>query len=113
MVKGVNRHIVEINRPENNYFEKAILYIRRDQGNITEKELQRQAQIYLNSLSPLEGVWEFSNEKNDNFPNTARSGLLKNKRRYHMKTLRRYVLWTVGSIAIAAVSFLLGTGLLG
>ncbi len=50
MIKGVNRHIVEINNPQNDYFEKAILYVRSEKLTIPPKELSDQALSYLNSF---------------------------------------------------------------
>lgn len=50
MIKGVNKHIVEINNPQNDYFEKAILYVRSDKLTIPPKELSGEAKSYLNSL---------------------------------------------------------------
>ena len=50
MIKGVNKHIVEINNPKNDYFEKAILYVRSEKLTIPPKELSDEALNYLNSL---------------------------------------------------------------
>ena len=50
MIKGVNKHIVEINNPQNDYFEKAILYVRSEKLTIPPKELSDEALNYLNSL---------------------------------------------------------------
>lgn len=50
MIKGVNKHIVEINNPQNDYFEKAILYVRSEKLAIPPKELSNEALNYLNSL---------------------------------------------------------------
>lgn len=50
MIKGVNKHIVEINNPNNDYFEKAILYVRPDKLAIPPKELSGEARSYLDSL---------------------------------------------------------------
>ena len=50
MIKGVNKHIVEINNPGNDYFEKAILYVRSDKLAIPPKELSGEAKSYLQSL---------------------------------------------------------------
>lgn len=50
MIKGVNKQIVEINNPQNEYFEKAILYIRPSKQTIPTKELNIEAMEYLNRL---------------------------------------------------------------
>lgn len=50
MIKGVNKHIVEINNPQNDYFEKAILYVRSEKLTIPPKELSDEARNYLDSL---------------------------------------------------------------
>lgn len=50
MLKGVNRHIVEINNPQNEYFEKAILYIKQGKLDIPPDEISIEAREYLASL---------------------------------------------------------------
>lgn len=50
MMKGVNKQIVEINHTDNDYFEKAILYVKPDKINFTKQELSHEAEQYLNSL---------------------------------------------------------------
>ncbi len=50
MLKGVNRQIVEINNPENEYFEKAILYVRAEKAFLPKKDLIGEADSYLSSL---------------------------------------------------------------
>jgi hypothetical protein len=51
MIKGVNKQIVEINNPQNTYFEKAILYIKPSMSEISSKFLAKEAQSYLKSIS--------------------------------------------------------------
>ena len=50
LVKGVNKRIVEINNTQNNYFEKAILFVRSEKADSPQKELSDEAYSYLNSL---------------------------------------------------------------
>ena len=47
MVKAVNKLVLEINNTENEYFEKAIFYIRPEMSC----KLRSQAQLYLNKIS--------------------------------------------------------------
>ena len=49
MVKAVNKLVLEINNTENEYFEKAILYIRPEMS--CNSKLRSQAQLYLNKIS--------------------------------------------------------------
>lgn len=49
MVKAVNKLVLEINNTENEYFEKAIFYIRPEMS--CNSELRSQAQLYLNKIS--------------------------------------------------------------
>ncbi|MEG0615620.1 MAG: hypothetical protein RR540_07680 [Oscillospiraceae bacterium] len=51
MIKGVNKHIVEINNPQNDYFEKAILFVKPEKLAIPPKKLSDEAFSYLNSIS--------------------------------------------------------------
>ncbi|MBZ4670608.1 MAG: hypothetical protein JG769_912 [Oscillospiraceae bacterium] len=50
MIKGVNKRIVEINNTQNEYFEKAILYIKPEKSSMPQRELSEEAINYLNSL---------------------------------------------------------------
>lgn len=49
MVKAVNKLVLEINNTENEYFEKAIFYIRPEMS--CSSKLRNQAQLYLNGIS--------------------------------------------------------------
>lgn len=49
MVKAVNKLVLEINNTENEYFEKAIFYIRPEMS--CNSKLRSQAQLYLNKIS--------------------------------------------------------------
>ena len=49
MVKAVNKLVLEINNTENEYFEKAIFYIRPEKS--CNSKLRSQAQLYLNKIS--------------------------------------------------------------
>lgn len=51
MLKGINRRIIEINRTNNEYFEKAILFVRSDKMDFEHSLLSRQADDYLKNLS--------------------------------------------------------------
>lgn len=50
MMKGVNKQIVEINRTDSDFFEKAVLYIKPDKINLPKQEISHEAEEYLNSL---------------------------------------------------------------
>lgn len=47
MVKAVNKLVLEINNTENQYFEKAILYVRPERSASTNAQLQAGARDYL------------------------------------------------------------------
>lgn len=49
MVKAVNKLVLEINNTENEYFEKAIFYVRPEMS--CNSKLGDQAQLYLNGIS--------------------------------------------------------------
>lgn len=50
MLKGINRRIIEINRTNNEYFEKAILFVRGDKLDIPPQILSCEANSYLSKL---------------------------------------------------------------
>ncbi len=52
MIRGVNRRIVEITSTENDYFEKAVLYIRPEKTGYPKNKLDYEAKAYLNSIAP-------------------------------------------------------------
>lgn len=52
MIRGVNRRIVEITSTENDYFEKAVLYIRPEKTCYPKNQLDYEAKAYLNRLAP-------------------------------------------------------------
>lgn len=54
MIKGVNKRIVEINNPKNEYFEKAILYIRPEKHALPPAAISLEAKEFLNRLKPKE-----------------------------------------------------------
>ena len=52
MIKGVNKKIIEINNPDNLYFEKAVLYVRPNVTILPEAISQKEAQRILSALIP-------------------------------------------------------------
>lgn len=54
MIKGVNKRIIEINNPENDYFEKAILFINSSKLKESEPVLNHCADIYFKNLQAKE-----------------------------------------------------------
>lgn len=54
MIKGVNRRIVEISGMKNDYFEKAVLYIRPEKSTEPIGRLELEARSAVAELSPNE-----------------------------------------------------------
>lgn len=52
MIKGINRRVVEITSTDNDYFEKAVLYVRSDKGDVSASRLEDEAREYLGRLTP-------------------------------------------------------------
>lgn len=50
MVKGVNKRIVEVQETGNEYFEKAILFLRPSRTDLEESRLEGEAGRYLRQL---------------------------------------------------------------
>jgi len=42
MIKGVNRNVIEVNRPDSAYFERAVLYVRPEVKDVPAKAAQRE-----------------------------------------------------------------------
>lgn len=43
MLKGVNRQIVEVNEPDNKYFERILYVVRPEASGVSEKKLAKAA----------------------------------------------------------------------
>ena len=54
MLKGINRRIIEINKTNNDYFEKAILFVKSDKAGCSQQILKGQADLFLNELPKKE-----------------------------------------------------------
>lgn len=50
MLKGVNKRVVEVIDPENEYFERAILFLKTDRGDASEQNLRQRAGEYLRTI---------------------------------------------------------------
>ena len=50
MLKGVNKHVVEVVDMENEYFEKAILFLRPDRPSADEGTLRQRAGEYIRTV---------------------------------------------------------------
>ncbi len=50
MLKGVNKHIIEVVDMENEYFEKAILFLRPGHSGSDEGTLRQRAGEYIRTL---------------------------------------------------------------
>ena len=51
MVKGTNRTVIEINDTGNKMFEKVILFVSAEYGNISTKRLRKESELLLDSYS--------------------------------------------------------------
>ncbi len=47
VIKGVNRKVIEINRPDSAYFERAVLYLRPDVNEVPLHETQLTAAAFF------------------------------------------------------------------
>ena len=52
MLRGVNRQIIEVNDIENPFFERAILFVRPDCGEESDRGLRSKAVDWLNTAGP-------------------------------------------------------------
>lgn len=50
MIKGVNHTIIEVSNPCNEYFERALLFVRPQAEQIKNQELQREADLLVNIM---------------------------------------------------------------
>lgn len=54
MLKGINRRIIEINKTNNDYFEKAILFVKSEKIGCPQQTLTSQANLFLQDLQQSE-----------------------------------------------------------
>lgn len=52
MIKGVNKRVVEITSTDNEYFEKAVLYVRSDKPDVSNLRLEEEAREYIGRIAP-------------------------------------------------------------
>lgn len=52
MIKGVNKRVVEITSTDNEYFERAVLYVRSDKLDLPSARLEEEAREYIGRLAP-------------------------------------------------------------
>lgn len=57
MIRGVNKKIIEVKNTNNDYFERAILFVKEPKKDVPQKLLEKKADSYIVSLS------SFSKEK--------------------------------------------------
>ncbi|MBR4093036.1 MAG: hypothetical protein IKK32_04115 [Oscillospiraceae bacterium] len=50
VIKGVNRRVIEINNPDGEYFEKAILFVKPEKSGDKPETLRIAARKYLSEL---------------------------------------------------------------
>ncbi len=52
MIKGVNHRVVEVTGMENDYFEKAILYVRPDKCTVSQTRIDLEARSAVGKIVP-------------------------------------------------------------
>lgn len=52
MIKGVNKRVVEIICTDNEYFEKAVLYVKADKPDVPSARLEAEAREFMEGLAP-------------------------------------------------------------
>ncbi len=50
MIKGVNHTIIEVSNPCNQYFERALLFVRPQAEQLKNQQLQREADLLVNIM---------------------------------------------------------------
>lgn len=53
MIKGVNKRVVEITSTDNEYFEKAVLYVKADKLDLPSARLEEEAREYIGKIAPI------------------------------------------------------------
>ncbi|MCH5349844.1 MAG: hypothetical protein J1E40_11020 [Oscillospiraceae bacterium] len=53
MIKGVNKRVVEIICMDNEYFEKAVLYVKSDKPDVPSARLETEARMFMEGITPV------------------------------------------------------------
>lgn len=56
MLRGVNKSIIEITQTDNQYFEKAILFVRQSHRERDKRELEERAREFVKSMAEDEAA---------------------------------------------------------
>lgn len=51
MIRGVNRRVIEVRRPNSDYFDRAFLVVKDEKISADDSALKASAELYLSSLS--------------------------------------------------------------
>ena len=52
MIKGVNKRVVEIICTDNEFFEKAVLYVKSDKPDVSSSRLEAEARDFMEGIAP-------------------------------------------------------------
>jgi len=56
MIKGVNRQIIEISKPDNPYFERALLFVRSAYADRPDEQLLREGERFVKESGSFSGL---------------------------------------------------------
>ncbi len=57
MIKGVNKKVIEINRPDSMYFERAVLYLKPHVSEVPLKEAKEETERYFKTQPRKFPAW--------------------------------------------------------
>lgn len=49
MLKGINKQVVEVTRPDSTYFEKVIFFVKPEYASLSEERIKSKAEMYVNN----------------------------------------------------------------
>ncbi len=58
MIKGVNKHVIELLETGNMYYEKALLFVKPEYANVERKILIKEAKKVLKDLDTISAIKE-------------------------------------------------------
>jgi len=72
MLKGVNRMVLEVNQPDNKYFEKMIFFVKPEFSGLSDTKLREQARrALINAERPPKSRKDINGERLWRFMRTA------------------------------------------
>lgn len=105
LIKGVNKSIIEINNTENDYIQKAILFVNPKFNNINETQIILKAKEYINTVNRPKNTIKNKPTKSSAKAKILKCNTSKDKNKNLVK--KSFVLGIIKLISTASIGFII------